>query len=441
MAQLSFGKQVAYGMAGLSTVLPDLIMMQWLMVRYVPPNADPLIPGVLFGAFVLCGRMTEGISCPIVGHWSDTSTHRWGRRMPFMRLGIVPYLLIFFLIFNPPASMPQWLRIPYAFVLFEAYFFLYTAIFTPYLALLPEISSDLKERVDLMTVQAVFVMVGTFVFAGMGEMLNRWGWAVAIGCATTLIALFFVPVSTRISEKFRVTEQAATLRLWESIRLTLHNRPFRYLLASTSCYFYALNGMLLILPYWAVSYLGGSEGDVTRLMVPYLFVSLGFFFVFNALAPRFGKYALLLATFIGTGVVMGALILVGHLPFGTPFVQSAVLMALMGAPMAGFMVLPYAVLSDVIDYDERLTGRRREAVYFGVQGVAQKAMIGLSVLTFSFLRYLGTTSDALAPLSLKLMAVLCGGACIVGALIFWRYPIRERGGRIAFVSAPWGDQD
>ena len=77
MSQLSWPKRLAYGMAGLSSVFPDLVMMQWLMVRYVPPHAEPLIPAACFGFLMLCGRITEGVTCPLVGHWSDTCRHRW----------------------------------------------------------------------------------------------------------------------------------------------------------------------------------------------------------------------------------------------------------------------------------------------------------------------------------------------------------------------------
>ena len=125
------------------------------------------------------------------------------------------------------------------------------------------------------------------------------------------------------------------------------------------------------------------------LMAPFLVVNLIFFFVFNGLAARFGKYVLMVITFIASGLVLAGLCLVGVLPFGSPFIQTAVVMALFGAPVAGFMVLPFAALADVVDYDERLTGRRREATFFGVQGIFQKAMIGVSVYTFTLVSQIG----------------------------------------------------
>jgi GPH family glycoside/pentoside/hexuronide:cation symporter len=428
--QLTFSRRLFYGMGGLSMVLPDLVMIQWLAYRYLPPDGKALVPPALFGALFFLGRMTEGLSCPVMGHWSDTCHHRWGRRLPFIRFGIGPYLLVFFLLFHPPGVGAQWVIALYAFLLMECYFFLYTTVFTPYLALLPELTADLKERIDLTTVQAIFIMVAAFVFGGLGLVLEHGGWLALSGCATLLVLISFTPMLVALREH-PPEDAEPRLALWHSICLTWENRPFLHLVFATSCYFFGLNGMLLLLPYWVRVGLGGREDDVTLLMLPYLLTSVPCFFVFNYLAPRVGKYRLMLATFILTGLVMLAFALIGRLPFGTAFVQTAVVMGLLGMPVAGFMMLPYAVLADVIDYDEVRTRRRREAVYFGVQGVVQKVFMGLSVLAFTVIPYWGG-EGGVSTFGMKVMAALCGLMCLAGAVVFLGYPLRERGGKIVY---------
>jgi GPH family glycoside/pentoside/hexuronide:cation symporter len=281
-----------------------------------------------------------------------------------------------------------------------------------------------------MTIQSVFMMIGTFLFAAIGNVLELVGWRAMAGAATLVIGLFFLPTLFGIRERRRPAEELAPLPLAEAIRLTLRNRPFRYLVAATSCYWFGLSGVLALVPVWVKVSLGGAEGDVTRLMVPYLLMNLAFFFVFNALSRRCTKHVLLLATFAGSSVTVALLLLVGVVPFGTLFMQTAVIMTLVGAPVAGFMVLPYVVLADVVDYDARLTGRRREAVYFGVQGVFQKAAIGLSILAFTLVPYLGSADGmAVSVFGLKAMGLLCAAAFLLAAVIFLGYPIRERDGK------------
>jgi len=527
MAELPVSKRIFYGMAGLTMSLPDFMVMQWLLVRYVPPDGPHLVPAALFGAFMLVGRVVDGTCCVMVAHLSDGCQSRWGRRLPFMRFAIVPLAVVFFLMFTPPIGQVHWLNALYIVLLLPIYFILYASCVTPYLALMPEITSDLKERVDLMTFQSLFVMAGTFTFAAMGMILQRGDWIAVGGVASTLLLLFYLPVATQIHEKQRANQPEHTkLGFFESFALTLRNRAFRYVVASTSIYWFALNGLIALVPHWTLNVLGRSEGDVTLLMVPFLLMNLVFFFVFNYLARKFGKYAIMQVTFLGSCVPLFILCFVGRLPFGDSFIQTAVVMALFGAPVAGFMVLPFAVLSDVVDYDEQLTGRRREAIFFGVQGVFQKTMIGVSAFVFTIVPFIGsdgtlplrpdrpltfegdyTPIDSQTPIpktqtpeldpgtirievspadldapwilqgpggfnregtgsatltgmspgpykitwqevpgytppklrnvptpyGLKLMTFICGLACIVAFLVFLKYPIRERDGKIVLV--------
>ena len=410
--------------------LPDVIVMQWLLVRYVPPNGRHLVPATLFGLLFLLGRITDGVSCSMIAHWSDVCRSRWGRRLPFMRLGILPFAIVFFLLFSPPFDHEHWLNAIHAFVFIQCYFVLYGVVVTPYLALMPELTQNLKERVDLTTAQSVFMLVATILFTTAGTVIEKWGWTPLAGGAALLITVFFLPIALRAKEQPRGAAPAeGELRYLESLWLAFKNRPCRYVLASTALYWFGLNGMIALIPHWTISVLGRGEANVTTLMIPFVVVNVVFFFVFNALVAKLGKHVLMLVTFLGSGLAMMALCLVGWLPIGSDFLQTALVIGLFAAPVAGFMVLPFAVLSDVIDYDERLTGRRREAIFFGVQGIFQKAMIGLSVLTFTVVPYIGGTG-APTPFGLKLMAFLCGTACVAAFLVFLKYPLREHEGKV-----------
>lgn len=422
---LPFHKRISFGMGGLTIVLPDLVIMQWLLVRYVPGDGPPLIPPVIFGVLVLLGRLAEGVTNPVAGHASDMCRHRWGRRMPFLRLGIVPYTAAFFLLFNPPCAS-TWGNAAYAAVLLLVYFTSFAVIGSPYLALLPEISVSSRERVDLMTIQSVFMMLGTFAFAGVGVLRDRFGWTVMAGAVAAAACLFFVPVMTAIREApQKAGPEWASLPLGRSLALTLRNRPFRFVVASTSVYWFGLSGLLALAPVWVRVYLAGRDSDVTLLMAPYLLSNLVFFFVFNALSRRYGKYPLMLAAFLGTSAVVALLPLVGLFPVGSPFLQTALIFALAGAPVAGFMVLPFVVLADVVDFDAREHGLRREAVFFGAQGIFQKLAIGTATIAFTVVPYLGGDGHAMTPFGLKLMAGLCACAGLGAFLIFLGYPLRE----------------
>ena len=87
------------------------------------------------------------------------------------------------------------------------------------------------------------------------------------------------------------------------------------------------------------------------------------------------------------------------------------------------MMLPFAALADVVDYDEQLTGQRREAIYFGVQAIFQKTMIGLSILAFGVLAFIGGDGKA-TVLGLKIIVGVAGVSCLIGFFVMLRYPLK-----------------
>jgi Na+/melibiose symporter-like transporter len=89
-------------------------------------------------------------------------------------------------------------------------------------------------------------------------------------------------------------------------------------------------------------------------------------------------------------------------------------------PVAGFGVVAFALLADVIDADTARTGIRREAIYFGVQAIVQKSMIGLSVVTFAVLQQAPGTSG------LSWTGLLAGFFCLCAFVCFLGYRLRDR---------------
>ncbi len=437
--QLSTGNKLAYASGGLAMNLCNLVISQWIFKRYVPNPADALVPVALFSAIFFFGRVTDAITDPLVAYWSDRLRSKRGRRIPFILWGVGPLALVFFLIWIPPVQGQHWLNTLWVCALVQAYFVLYTVVVTPYLALLPEITSDLKDRVNISTLQAVFVMLGTVVFAVVGVVIERWGWAalglvVALLTATSLLpTLFFIREAPRPEEPAEVGDSTgAVLAMFRWIKLTFRNRPFIHLVVATSFYWFGLNLLVMIVPYWVQDHLGMEESSVALLMGPFLLMNLVFFVVFNILAKRYGKYRTFLAAIAGSALLAPALCGADLLPLGTPLLRSAVAMGLIGIPTAGFMMLPFAILADVVDYDEQLTGLRREAIYFGVQAILQKTMIGASIFAFGLL-VLGSGEQAASVAGLKLVPAVAAGAFVLGLAAFWGYPLREREGKVVLV--------
>ncbi len=422
--QLTTKQKLAYAAGGLAMNLTNLVISQWIFKRYVPSPAEALVPVALFSTIFLAGRITDAFTDPLVAFWSDRLRSKRGRRIPFLIWGLGPMALVFFLLWVPPMDGMHWLNTLWVLLLVQAWFVLYTVVVTPYLALLPEISSGAVERVNLTTLQAVFVMVGTVVFAVIGVVIEGAGWAAMGAVVAVLCLVSFGPTIFAIKERplpAARDDDRVSLVTW--VRLTFRNRPFLFLVVSTSFYWFGLNLLIMIVPYWAQDLLGLDESAVALLMGPFLVTNLVFFFVFNRLAKRRGAWLAFVVTIIGSALAAPTLCAVGHLPWGSLLVQSAVAMGLIGIPTAGFMMLPFALLAEVVDHDEELTGQRREAIYFGVQAILQKTMIGASILAFGLIVL---RDDCGGPSlgGLRLIPLVAAGSFVLGLLTFWRYPLR-----------------
>ena len=406
-----------YCSGALAMNLTNLVLSQWLYERYV-------VGGVLevysFSLLLLAGRVTDAVSDPFIAFWTDNNWTRWGRRMPFLVLATLPLALVCFLLLWPLEHASQVVRIIYAAVATQAYFLLYGLVVTPYLALLPEIAASPGERLNLTTGQGIAALIGTMVFAFSGLIIEKFGYP-ALGLVLALAVLIsFYPTTIFIDERSHPERSRSSLTdvfrwIWE----VLTNRDFLPLLVSTSCFWFALNLLLMLVPRWVDARLGMSKEAVTWLMLPFIAVNLIGYFAFNWFAKRVGKFMALVWVFLISGPVFalfGCSDLLG-LP-ASPLICAQVVAGLAGLPVAGFGVVAFALLADVIDTDAARTGKRREAIYFGVQAILQKSMIGLSVVAFAALQRAPGTSG------LSWTGLLAGFLCFCGFICFLGYPLR-----------------
>ncbi len=434
MKQLTMGEKIAYGSGSLSMNLANLVISQWLLKLYVPNKIDALVPIALFSVIFLFGRVVDGVLDPLVGYLSDTLRFKGGRRLPFIRAMVIPVSVACFLLWTPPVpDGMSWINGVYIFVIVQLFFIFWTILANPYMALLPEITTDLKERVTVSTIQAVFLMLGTLVFAFIGPIKDAIGWGGMGAFVGALVLVSYTPTIFFIKEKFQWKEAerktgAGPRELISWAKTSLKNRPFVILLTTTTLYWFALNLLTLMIPFWIENVLGGTDSDVTLVMGPFLASNIIFFFVFNAFARRKGKFPAFIITLAGSAAGMFLFMFIGG---ERMMLMTQVVMAVIGIFVAGFMMLPYAILSDVIDYDETITGERREGMYFGIQSIFQKSSIGLSIALASWMMYIGGDNMP-TELGLKLITAT-GGVFIVAALVvFLFYPLRERDG-VAFM--------
>jgi len=156
-----------------------------------------------------------------------------------------------------------------------------------------------------------------------------------------------------------------------------------------------------------------------------LLITMCLFAFVGPAVERFGKYRVFSLTLLLASLGLFFLSAVGLYPIGSSFVHLLIVVMWMGIPVAGLAVLPFAILTDVIDEDEKKTGTRRDAIFFAIQGTIQKIFIGISGGIFSVLAYWGSGSNEVTEQGLRWVAIAGGLSAFVGFLIFLGYPLRD----------------
>src|SRR5258708_20820031 len=95
------------------------------------------------------GRLIDAVYDPFIASLSDKSTNPKGRRIPFMKIAVLPAALFCFLTFHPLVKAESTHNAWWLAITMILFFVSATTYIIPYNALLPEMTDGPKEKVRL----------------------------------------------------------------------------------------------------------------------------------------------------------------------------------------------------------------------------------------------------------------------------------------------------
>lgn len=439
---LPLGKQLLYavGQLGWSTLL-NLIGLQ-LVYFYLPPENAGIPYFITQATFLLVlnaivlitasGRLLDAITDPIIASWSDRSTNPRGKRIPFMAMGAVPAAVLCFLMFVPPVRGESTLNIVWLFVMQALFYIAITFYVTPFFALLPELSRNEKDRLNLSMWISVTYALGLIVasqspalagvFKGLFKLNDRvLELQMAFGATAVLAAvLMLVPVFT-LDERTYSNSQPSTVPLMQALRHTFSNPHFRFYVVADMAYFTSLAIINTGFLYYVTVLLEQPEEMVGVLLPLTVILALAFYPVVTALAQRIGKKRLVVFAFSALSLVFFAVFFLGNgIPFVPKDVQGYVIVIIYAIPGLGFLgVLPNAILADIATHDTLQTGTAQEGMFFAARTLLQKFGQTFGVVLFAILTSFGR--DIGNDLGIRLSGVFGFALCALAAFIFLRY--------------------
>jgi Na+/melibiose symporter-like transporter len=171
------------------------------------------------------------------------------------------------------------------------------------------------------------------------------------------------------------------------------------------------------LPFFVTSLLKLSETMTTIYFVGMTALSLVFYIPINKLAARLGKKKLILLAFVLFGCAFFYTGFLGKITVISPTVQGLILTVAAALPMAVFGILPQAVVADIAQSDACISGNNREGMFYAARTFAFKLGQSLSMLLFTAVSTIGTSTGA----GYRVAAFGAAGFCILGGVLFAFY--------------------
>jgi GPH family glycoside/pentoside/hexuronide:cation symporter len=423
--RLSFGRIALYSSASAGLNILAITIDTWLLYFYAPPadsGRPQYLPIALIGVLMTVASIWDAAIDPFIGHWSDTLRSRWGRRRPFLVLASPFVLLGAILIWTPPAGS-VWLVAAYFMFITLVYRTAYSLVGIPYDGTLPEMAPEAKARVGLSYWKNVFgilgVLIGSLVAAPLFESIGAVYMGVVVG-VVGVVTIYLTLLGLRETDR-PLGEPMTAL---EGLKATFTNGQFMVVFISTLFVHVCYQMLLINFPYFVTLVLGKSEGDVgiyQGILIILMALTGPIWLLWNR---RRTQRWLLNFTMIGLVIAVALGFLVGRIPLLPLDLQGFVLVALIGVMLGGYLIVIYAMMGNVVDYDEMLTGRRREAIYYGTFSFAIGLGTSLGALVLSqLLETFGYTREN--PLGVQVAFLVMALFVLIGFLIFQKYRLGD----------------
>jgi glycoside/pentoside/hexuronide:cation symporter, GPH family len=424
-------------MAGYSILMNTIWVM--LVYYYLPPsnsNMPVLVPQiVLWGVFTVLslvlasGRLVDALTDPIIAWLSDRNQSRWGRRIPFMAIAIVPTVLFSVLVFMPPLKAEAYSNFGWLFAMQTGFYLSVTLYIVPYNALMPELAKTSDEKLIFSTYLSLAFIAG-MIFASqipwLAEKIRNWGMALdfrqsyfySILVMNFLAFLFLMLPILAVNEKKYCSSIPVSGTPLKSLKHTLSDKNFRIFLIADASFFLTLALISTGLIYYVKVLTGLSDSFASLIMGLMVFFSLCLYPLIIIMVRVFGKKKIIISSFFVFSLLLFYTALLGKIPL-PPKIQLYILCVAGAYPIAALGILPYAITADLAHADVLKTGEQKEGMYFAVKTFMGKTGQTIGVIIFTVFTIWG--KDPGDDLGIRLSAIAGGMVTLFAASCFFRF--------------------
>jgi GPH family glycoside/pentoside/hexuronide:cation symporter len=327
----------------------------------------------------------DAVNDPVVGYLSDNTRSRWGRRRPWLLIGLPFYLILFVLVYAVPGAFRQgnalfW----YAMLVIFLWETASTVISMNYQALFPELFQGFKSRARASAYGQGLGSAGELVgFALTPIVYTAFGFE-GMAVLFAVMAGILLLISIFRNSEDPSAQAAAPLNVRETFGDVLRDRPFWHFTLVVTLLSFTTGLYTIGTAFYAKYTLGAGPAGPSLIFGTVFIIAILSITVWSRLVRRLGvKKTWLWAI----GVMLLSAIALGLAPDLSMAIVAA---AITGAGLGGVKICREMILATLVDRSLARTGRRQEGVYYSLN------------------RFFGRLSRLLEALALVLLGLLFG---------------------------------
>ena len=453
--RLPFATKLFYGFGSIAYGIKDNGFSTLLLLFY---NQVVGLPADIVGLALMIALILDAFVDPVVGHLSDGTRTRWGRRHPFMYAAALPIGVLYLLLWHPPTGAPAttFVYLIVAAIVVRSAISFYEV---PSSALAPELTSDYHERTSVLGYRYMFGWLGgismlliTFtVFLAptaqypIGQ-LNPDGYkSYALYAAVFMTAAILISALGTHREIARLPKPPPVARTTLSQTLrgvaqTLKNRAFLTLMLA-GVFAYTNQGLQFALATYFNTFLWEFPASTLGLLTIAVMVGVALAFIGATRASRsMGKRRAavsFLVSYVAVAITPYLLRYAGWFPANDDPVLVPILFITTVVSHAfgiGGMILGASMMSDVVEDSQARTGKRTEGLFFAGSFFMQKCVTGfglffagaiLTWVAFPAQAMPGAVPDAVLDRLILTYCTLKVVIGVIGATILAQFPISQ----------------
>ncbi len=334
----------------------------------------------LAGLIVLIARIWDAISDPLMGHITDRTKTRWGRRRPYFFLGFFLIILSYSLLWFPTSFQTDLGKFIFCLTSYLFYSTVVTMVMVPYSAFSAEISRDYEERNKANGFRLFFSQFASLLGAVLPLTIvalfttEKTGYGVMGLVFGIFFAIPFLLIFIFLRES-QYKELVKTKFSLKSFFKPFKVRTFRILIGLYIGAFITMDVISAIFAYFMRYYL--NRPDDTTIVLGILLISVVVllpFVVYGANNIGKGK------TFsMGAFIAMVGVVLLALLPQDVSIVVVYIVASVVGIGLAPCMVIPWFMFPDATDAGELKFGERNEGSFSGIMTFVRKSTSAVAI--------------------------------------------------------------